>query len=210
MMDGWSRRRWMYCACAGWLGSSVCAQEGEAVYTRVAMERQCQVVLRALTRKGGYMTDEKVRIHLPEFLDDASRMLKTTGYGRPVEELVLALNRTAELALAPLQEDVLQSLRSWVPQATHRVAKPAPWVAQWQEKVQARLVTLAVTTVEGAMPKAALPRRYDAVVDRMAQLGLLGREPLDLPRYVAERMIQGVFVLMAIHEQQVRAGQKTG
>lgn len=174
------------------------------------MERQCQAVLRALTRKGGYMTDEKVRIHLPEFLDDASRMLKTTGYGRPVEELVLALNRTAELALAPLQDEVLQSLRLWVPQASPSLARPAPWVSQWQDKSQTRLVTLAVAAVEGAMHKAALPRRYDAVVDRMAQLGLLGREPLDLPRYVAERMIQGVFVLMANHEQQARAGHKVG
>lgn len=52
-----------------------------------------------LGRNDGFLGNPKVRIEVPGFLKDAAKLLKATGRGKRIDELVTAMNRAAEAAV---------------------------------------------------------------------------------------------------------------
>ncbi len=81
--------------------------DGEASQgLKTALEKGAQAAISLLGRKDGFLGNDKVRIPLPGFLDDAAKLLKTFGQGKRVDELVTAMNRAAESAV-PMAKDLL-------------------------------------------------------------------------------------------------------
>ena len=66
---------------------------------KAALEKGAQAAVSLLGQTDGFMGNEKVRIGLPGYLNDASKLLKRFGLGQKVDELVLAMNRAAESAI---------------------------------------------------------------------------------------------------------------
>ncbi|MGE4052410.1 MAG: DUF4197 domain-containing protein, partial [Piscinibacter sp.] len=66
---------------------------------RAALEKGAVAAVGLLGRTDGFLGNPKVRIPLPGFLEDAAKLLKATGQGRRVDELITAMNRAAEAAV---------------------------------------------------------------------------------------------------------------
>ncbi|MGH6625607.1 MAG: DUF4197 domain-containing protein, partial [Burkholderiaceae bacterium] len=73
---------------------------------KAALEKGALAAVSLLGRPDGFLGNAKVRIPLPGFLEDASKLLKTMGQGQRVDELVTAMNRAAEAAV-PMARDLL-------------------------------------------------------------------------------------------------------
>ena len=74
--------------------------EGDAASgVRVALERGALAAVSLLGKTDGFLGNPQVRIPLPGFLQDASKVLRATGQGRKLDELVTAMNRAAEAAV---------------------------------------------------------------------------------------------------------------
>ena len=73
---------------------------------KAALEKGALAAVGLLGRSGGFLDNPKVRIPLPGYLEDAARLLKMTGQGKRVDELVTSMNRAAEAAV-PLGQDLL-------------------------------------------------------------------------------------------------------
>jgi hypothetical protein len=92
-------------AMAAWAGAAGMARaaavtESEAASgIRAALERGASAAVQLLGRTDGFLGNPKVRIPLPGFLNDASKLLKLTGQQRQVDELITAMNRAAESAV---------------------------------------------------------------------------------------------------------------
>ncbi len=61
-----------------------------------------------LGKTDGYLGNPKVRIPLPGYIEDASKILKNFGQGKRIDELVTSTNRAAEAAV-PMGRDLLVS-----------------------------------------------------------------------------------------------------
>ena len=73
---------------------------------KTALERGALAAVALLGRPDGFLGNPKVRIPLPGFLEDAAGLLKMTGQGKRVDELVTSMNRAAEAAM-PMGKDLL-------------------------------------------------------------------------------------------------------
>lgn len=47
----------------------------------------------------GFLGNPKVRIGLPGYLDDAAKVMKSSGQGKRIDELVVSINCAAEAAV---------------------------------------------------------------------------------------------------------------
>ena len=81
------------------LRAATFSESDAAAGIRSALERGAIAAVALLGKADGFMGNPLVRIPLPGFLDDASRLLKLTGQQKRVDELVLAMNRAAEAAV---------------------------------------------------------------------------------------------------------------
>ena len=65
-----------------------------------------------LGKTDGFLGNPKVRIELPGFLKDAAKLLKSTGQGKRVDELVTAMNRAAEAAVPQAKQMLVGAVKS--------------------------------------------------------------------------------------------------
>jgi Protein of unknown function (DUF4197) len=75
---------------------------------KAALEQGAKVAISLLGKTDGFLGNEKVRIPLPGYLNNASQLLRTFGMGQRLDELITAMNRAAESAV-PLAQDLLLS-----------------------------------------------------------------------------------------------------
>src|SRR3954466_15892391 len=73
---------------------------------KAALETGALTAVKLLGVQDGFLANPQVHIPLPGPLQDASKLLKTLGQGKQVEELEVAINRAAENAV-PLARNLL-------------------------------------------------------------------------------------------------------
>ena len=79
---------------------------------KAALERGAAAAIDVLGKNDGFLGNDKVRISLPGFLEDAAKLLKSLGQGKRVDELVTAMNRAAETAVPMAKALLIGTVKS--------------------------------------------------------------------------------------------------
>ena len=180
---------------------------------RTALERGALAAVGLLGRENGFLGNDKVKIPLPDFLDDAAKILRATGQRKRVDELVTSMNRAAEQAV-PLAKNLLvdAARKISVDDAVRIVRGSAPSVTEsFAGKTREPLGVKFLPIVTEATRKVSLAQRYNAVADKAASLGLMKKEDANLQQYVTGKALDGLFLMIGEEEKKIRADPvKTG
>jgi len=188
-------------AAAGLLSESDAASG-----VRAALERGAASAVSMLGRSDGFLGNPKVKIELPGFLHDAAKLLKATGQGRRVDELVTAMNRAAEAAVPEAKGLLLGAVKSMsVEDAVKIVRGGDNSVTQFfSTKTRDPLGVKFLPIVARATQKVSLAQKYDAVAGKAAGLGLLKKEDANLNGYVTGRALDGLYFMIGEEERKIR------
>ncbi|KAI1692544.1 homocysteine s-methyltransferase domain-containing protein [Ditylenchus destructor] len=94
-------------------GDSLRIDESDAASgVRAALERGAQAALTNLGRTDGFLGNPQVRIELPGALKDAARLLRTTGQGKRIDDLITSMNRAAEQAMPEARQLLVNTVRN--------------------------------------------------------------------------------------------------
>lgn len=174
---------------------------------RAALERGASVAVQMLGRTDGFLANPKVRIDLPPTLREVAGMLRAFGQQRRLDELVTAMNRAAEQAVPEARlllvnavramsvEDALGILQGGDDAATRFFA------TKTRAPLGERFRPIVVRTTE----RVALAAKYNALAGRAANVGLLKREDADLPGYVTQRALDGLYLVIGEEERRIRS-----
>ena len=164
--------------------------EGDAALgIRAALERGAMVAVDLLGRRGGFLDNEKVRIPLPGFLNEAAKLLKYTGQQTNLDELVTAMNRAAEAA---------------VPQARLLLVNAAKVTEFFATKTRVALSVKFLPIVTRATEKVALADKYNAIAGKVAGLGLVSQDDANIQRYVTGKALDGLYLMIGEEERKIR------
>lgn len=197
-------------AAGAWLlapGAAQALAEGDAAAgVRAALQRGAQAALARLGRSDGFLADPRVRIALPQALENVARVLRAAGQQRRLDELVTAMNRAAESAVPEARDVLLAAVRSTsVEDALGLVRGGSDAVTRFFErKTRAPLGDRFLPIVTRATERVALAERYDAVAGRARSLGLLPPEHATLPQHVTARALDGLYLVIGDEEAQLR------
>ncbi len=173
---------------------------------KVALEKGALAAVSLLGRPDGFLGNEKVRIPLPGFLQDAAKLLKTLGQGKRVDELVTSMNRAAEAAV-PMAKDLLVSA---VKAMTVTDAKKilsggdASMTDFFAEKTREPLGMRFLPVVSQAIEKVGLAAKYNAVAAKAAGIGLMKKEDANIQQYVTGKSLDGLFFMIGEEEKKIR------
>ncbi len=174
---------------------------------RAALERGAVFAVEQLGKSDGFLGNDKVRIPLPGFLNSAAKILKATGQGRKVDELVTAMNRAAEAAVPEAKSLLVAAARDISVQDALRIVQGGPTSATdyFSGKTRPSLQTRFLPIVQRATEKVALAERYDAVAAKASNLGLMKKEDANLTQYVTGKALDGLFFMIGEEEKKIRA-----
>lgn len=173
---------------------------------KALLEKGATVAVSFLGKQDGFLGNEKVRIPLPSFLEDAAKLLRKLGQGKRIDELITAMNRAAEAAV-PLAKDLLVSAIASmnVTDAKNILMGGETSVTTFFiDKTRAPLFTRFLPVVTTATEQNGLAEKYNQIASRVASFGLLKNEDVQLQDYVTNKTLDGLFLMIAEEERKIR------
>jgi Protein of unknown function (DUF4197) len=173
---------------------------------KAALEKGALAAVGFLGQPDGFLGNPKVRIPLPGYLEDASKLLKALGQGKRVDELVTSMNRAAEAAV-PMGKGLLVSAvkNMSVTDAKNILAGGDNSVTDFfAEKTRAPLGETFLPVVTKATEKVGLAEKYNKVAGKAAGLGMLKKEDANIQRYVTGKSLDGLYTIIGEEERKIR------
>jgi hypothetical protein len=192
----------------GWESAwALSLSEGDAASgVRAALERGAIAAVGLLGRSDGFLGNPKVRIPLPGFLNEAAKLLKATGQGKRVDELVTAMNRAAEAAVPEAKSLLVNAAKSITVEDALRIVKGGETSVTdyFSTKTREPLGVKFLPIVTRATEKVALADKYNAVAGKAAGLGLLKARDANLQQYVTGKTLDGLYFMIGEEEKKIR------
>lgn len=173
---------------------------------RAALERGALSAVQLLGQQDGFLGNPKVRIPLPQSLQDAAKFLRALGRGHQVDELEVSINRAAEQAV-PLARDLLVgAVKSMsVADAKNILTGGETSVTTFfADKTRSPLSTRFLPVVSEAVEKVGLAERYNKVAGKAAGLGLVKQEDASIQHYVTRKALDGLYFMIGEEERKIR------
>ncbi len=186
------------------------AQLGEsdaALGVRAALERGATAAVGLLGRTDGFLGNELVRIRLPSALEKTAKLLKATGQGQRVDELVTAMNRAAEASMTEARPLLVNAIKAMSVEEALKIVRGGENSVTdfFSTKTRQPLGEKFLPVVTRATQKVGLAERYNAVAGKAAGMGLLKGEDANIQLYVTQRALDGLYTMIGVEEKKIRA-----
>ncbi|HEY6356225.1 MAG TPA: DUF4197 domain-containing protein, partial [Burkholderiaceae bacterium] len=198
------RRRWIVRCGAGlslWVPGLQATQVTEsdaAAAIRVALERGALSAVSLLGKTDGFLGNPKVRIPLPDYLEEAASLLRRFGQSKRVDELVTGMNRAAEQAVPEAKTLLVQTAKAVTVDDAIRIVRGSEtsvteyFAAKTRQPIGEKFLPI----VKRATEKVALADKYNAVAERASRFGLVKPEDADLNHYVSGKALDGLYLMI--------------
>jgi hypothetical protein len=188
-------------------GAWALSESDAASGIRTALERGALAAVGLLGKENGFLGDERVRIPLPEKLEEVAKLLRAAGQGKRVDELITSMNRAAERAVPVAKTMLVDAARKVTVQDAIRVVRgSATSVTEYfSEKTREPLFGKFLPIVTDATQKVALAARYNSFASKAASFGLLKKEDANLQQYITGKALDGLFFMIGEEEKKIRA-----
>ena len=173
---------------------------------RLALEKGALAAVGLLGRPDGFLGNDKVRIPLPGYLDDAAKLLKTLGQGKRVDELLTSMNRAAEAAV-PLAKDLLvNAVKSMSVTDAKKILTGGDTSVTgfFAEKTREPLAVKFLPVVNKATEKVGLAAKYNRVAGKAQEMGLVKKEEANIQQYVTGKSLDGLYYMIGEEEKKIR------
>ena len=173
---------------------------------KAALEKGALAAVGLLGKTDGFLGNDKVRIPLPGFLEDAAKLLKTLGQGKRIDELVTAMNRAAETAV-PLARDMLVgAVKSMDITDAKKILTGGDTgvTGFFIDKTRAPLAVKFLPVVTQATEKVGLAEKYNQLAGKAAGMGLMKKEDANIQQYVTGKSLDGLYYMIGEEEKKIR------
>lgn len=173
---------------------------------KAALEKGAIAAVNLLGKTDGFLGNEKVRIPLPRYLEDASKLLRTLGQGARIDELVTSMNRAAEAAVPMAKDLLVGAVKSMnVTDAKKILAGGETSVTNFfSEKTRAPLGVKFLPIVTKATAKVGLAEKYNQVAGRAVEFGMMKKEDANIQQYVTGKSLDGLYMMIGEEEKKIR------
>lgn len=181
--------------------------DGEASQgLKTALEKGAVAAVNLLGKTDGFLGNPKVRIPLPGYLEDASKILKAMGRGPQVDELVTSMNRAAETAVPMARDLLVNAVKSMsVTDAKNILSGGETSVTEFfAGKTRSPLGEKFLPIVTKATEKVGLAAKYNQVAGKAAGFGLVRKEDANIQQYVTGKSLDGLYLVIGEEEKKIR------
>jgi Protein of unknown function (DUF4197) len=169
---------------------------------RVATERAVQ----STSRTDGFLGNPRIRIGLPGALGTMANALRTIGMAAQLDELELAMNRAAEKAAGEATPIFVDAIRQMSFSDAAGIVRGGDTAAtDYFERTTSEPLRLRFRPIaEQAMQNVGLAQQYERLISRYSAIPFASKPKLDLPGYVTERTLAGLFRSIGDEEKKIR------
>jgi len=161
-----------------------------------------------LSAADGFFKDAAVKVLMPPEAQKVEKTLRSIGAGKLVDDAILSFNRAAEDASKSAAPIFVDAVKNMSVQDALGILKGADTSATYYLKktTTAKLTTAFRPTIDASLAKVNATKYWSQVIDKYNSLPTtFNKVNSDLPAYVTERALSGIFHYVADEEKQIRA-----
>lgn len=155
----------------------------------------------------GFFKNELIKILLPEDARRVESTLRQMGLGAEVDRALLTINRGAEKAAMEAKPIFISAIRQLTIQDAFNILKGEPDAATQflRRTTESQLITLFQPRIQESLDEVGATRYYGDIANAYNAIPLTNRKiDPDLNAYVTQRAIDGLFLLVAQEEKNIR------
>jgi hypothetical protein len=179
-----------------------------------ALTQSAETAVASLAKENGFLGNDKVRIPLPESLQQVDGLLRKVGMGSYGDELTTSMNRAAETAVPEAKNLLIGAVKKMTIEDAKNILTGGNDAATqyFRKNTEVALSEKFKPIVNKSMQKVKLAEKYDQFAGKGAKLGLVDQRNANLSDYITHKAMDGLFTMMAEQEKAIRANplQATG
>jgi len=163
----------------------------------------------------GFLGNAKVKIPLPDSIKRVESGLRMLGMGRQADELVVSMNRAAEMAVKEATPILVDSVKKMSVQDAKGILTGGDDAATqyFRRNTSDQLTQRFLPIVKKMTAKVQLAEQYNSLAGQAASLGLVKQEDANIDNYVTRKALDGLFLVISEQERAIRkdpVGAATG
>ncbi|WP_038484758.1 DUF4197 domain-containing protein [Collimonas arenae] len=173
---------------------------------KAALQKGADVAVSKLGVENGFLNNDKVKIGLPSVLDKAMPILKMTGQGQKLDDLVVSMNHAAEAAVPMAKPLLLNAVKSMsVTDAKNILTGGDTSVTDFfRQKTSAQLGEKFLPIVKGVTDRNGLSGQYNAIMGQVGKTGMVPAQQSTVEGYVTQRALDGLYTMIGEEEKAIR------
>lgn len=173
---------------------------------KTALETGALAAVRLLGRQDGFLANPQVHIPLPKALQDVSRLLKSLGLNRQLDDLEVSMNRAAEQAVPMAKNLLVNAVRNIsVADAKKILTGGDTSVTEFfADKTREPLHGTFMPVVHQATAKVGVVEKYERLSAQAQGLGLYRPEDPTVDHYVTRKALDGLYFMIGEEERKIR------
>jgi len=173
---------------------------------KTALEKGALAAVGSLGVNDGFLGNPKVKIQLPQALEQAAKVLKFSGQQKKVDELVVAMSRAAEAAVPQAEALLLAAVKSMSVNDAVKIVQGGETSVTvfFEEKTRVPLAEKFLPIVTTATERLSLAEKYNAVAGKASGLGLVKKEDANIQVYVTRKALDALFLMIGEEEKKIR------
>lgn len=162
--------------------------------------------VKSVSRLDGYYKNPEIKILLPQYVKNAEPVLRAAGMGATLDEFEQSMNRAAEKAAPQAKSLFLDAVKKMKVTDAEKIlnGRDNEATLYLKDKTGGQLQALFLPVIKESMSSVGATRTYQGLEQKMHSLPFVGTSSFNLDEYVTEKSIDGVFVMLAKEEADIR------
>lgn len=173
---------------------------------KLALEKGAIAAVNTLGQTNGFLGNDKVRIPLPGYLQDAAKLLRNFGQGARLDELIAAMNHAAEAAVPMARDMLVSAVKSMnVQDAKNILSGGETSVTQFfSDKTRQPLGQKFLPVVTKTTARVDLATKYNQIAGKAVGMGLVKGDQASIEQYVTGKALDGLYFMIGEEEKKIR------
>ncbi len=172
-----------------------------------ALEIGTRSAIENVSKPDGYLTNQLIHIAMPPELEQVSGLMHKFGLGSQADAFEQSMNHAAEKAAPEATNIIVNAIKNMsIKDATNILNGPDNAATEYfKAQTTEKLTGLFRPTIDASLNQVGTTKYYNDLTGKVADLPLVGKKVnLDLPDYVTEQALNGLFTMIAAEEKKIR------
>jgi hypothetical protein len=173
---------------------------------KLALEKGAVAAVNTLGQANGFLGNDKVRIPLPGYLQDAASLLRNFGQGARLDELVAAMNHAAEAAVPMARDMLIGAVKAMNVQDAKNILSGGDTSVTkfFSDKTRQPLSQKFLPVVTKTTARVDLAAKYNQIAGKAVGLGLIKGDQASIEQYVTGKTLDGLYFMIGEEEKKIR------
>ena len=158
------------------------------------------------SKTDGYLKNLEIKIPFPPEIEKIETTLRNVGLNKPVDDFIMSINRAAELAANEAKPLFVSAITSMTIEDAWGILKGDNHAATTylRKTTSSQLEVKFEPIIDNALNKVNATKYYEDMSTQYNRIPFVTKVETDLTKYVSQKAIDGLFVLVAKEEEKIR------